>query len=253
MTSSFERRAIDGFVAHLQNSGLRAEVVCYPEERSEHPLMVDGELLVDGESWAVDHMRVSREPATIPAIRDIEAHLKPELDELATMHQVALSAVLFPPRLGNDQQAKSAWRKSVHDLAEEAIGDLGITKHDQNNTSITAMMEVAEPSATISTWSSDDPLVENQVRSGTKDSLLKKFRKQLPIARGFGYKTILLLDQMDPIEGGHPSIWIAAPETIAIVVEEVIKEANFEPDQIWLRTGGGKFQRLPTSPSPIQL
>lgn len=248
MTSPFERGAIDGLVSHLRNSSREVELICIPEDNEKHPLTVDGELQIDGERWAVDHMRVSRDSMTIPATTSIEKLLKPMLDEFARERNVTLFVTLHPPRLAQNRQAAQTFRDSVLVLAREAVEDLGALKHDKNHTFVRALTETCMPGSLISVWGDDDPLVENQVRKGIRDPLLKKFNKQLRNARDLGWKTILLLDQMDDPCSKHPSIWCALPGTIGIVVDQVIKEANFGPSEVWLRTGAGTYLCLLTAP-----
>jgi hypothetical protein len=82
----FERSAIAAFLSQLNlQVGADAELVSHPEDSPIDPLTVDAVARVDGELWAIEHMRLAYEPTVVPAGDEAERRLRGPLEQLVEL------------------------------------------------------------------------------------------------------------------------------------------------------------------------
>jgi hypothetical protein len=78
-STMFERKAIADFLNQLRAQvGAKVEVASHPEDYPDDPLTVDAIARVDGELWAIDHMRLAYEPTVVPAGDEASRKLRPD-------------------------------------------------------------------------------------------------------------------------------------------------------------------------------
>ena len=96
----FDRRAVYEFCEALSaQTGMSVTVLSHPEDEPSHSLNVDALLDIDGEVWAMDHVRLVYDRQLIPAIDDIEDSLRTALEKLAEEHDGYLIVSYLPPDL----------------------------------------------------------------------------------------------------------------------------------------------------------
>ncbi len=255
----FDRRSVYDFCEALSaQTGMSVTVLSHPEDDPSHLLKVDALLDIDGEVWALDHVRLVYDRQLIPAIDDIEDSLHAALEKLATEHDGYLVVSYLPPGLSPAarhpgragrrarESEKGAFVARIVALAEQAL----TTGQDRFlHEGITTVRLALQPNPSgqrvdLLAWGSAGPWIEAQVTAGLADSLRSKLSDLLARAKQAGYPVMLLIDQVQDPDSRQPSQFLAGAWSVSPLVDQVMQERPGVLDSVWFRDRKMKLHRL---------
>lgn len=199
-STAFEREAIADFLSELSAQiGSDVELISHPEDDLSDPLTVDVAARIDGESWAIDHIRLAYEPTVVPAGDEAERRLRRPLEELAERHQCCLLIGVLPPRRRAATHTEiDAYYSKVVRQAEVAI----VTGNDwfdlDGCTSVQVRERGERPDARgdeIATWLAATASVRSMSSPRWRVPWSAKLGGQLAAAKREGYRVCLLIDR----------------------------------------------------------
>jgi hypothetical protein len=244
-STTFERDAITGFLNQLTaETGAEVGPVSHPEDDPRNPLTVDALVEVDGESWAIDHMRLVYERTVIPSADDAHRRLRESLREVARRHGRSLNVAVLPPRRHcamTGEQINAYYARIVAKAEESAAS--GQNWFDLDATTSVQVRDRQDapnpPSVEIATWMAEDASIEAQVVAALQEPVREKVRGQLAAAKAAGSRVLLLIDQMQDPTRRQPALFLASPATVTHVVLGILGGTPDIVDSVWFRSTNG--------------
>lgn len=253
-STAFEREAIAAFLNEFSAQvGADAELISHPEDDLSDPLTVDVAARIDGEWWAIDHMRLAYEPTVVPAGDEAERRLRGPLERLADRHRCCLFIGVLPPRRRAATRPEiDGYYSNVVRQTEAAIAS-GRDWFDRDGfTSVQVLQRGERPDAhsvEIATWLADTASIEDQVVAALESPLVGKLGGQLATAKRAGYRVMLLIDQVQDPSRRHPTLFLTSSRTVKIVVDRIVASSPGVIDRVWFRAGDGSFMNLTGDPT----
>ena len=255
----FDRRSVYDFCEALSaQAGMSVTVLSHPEDDPSHLLKVDALLDIDGEVWALDHVRLVYDRQLIPANSTTSKTLStpPWRSSLNTTADPGASdppagsspAARHPGRAGRRarESEKGAFVARIVALAEQAL----TTGQDRFlHEGITTVRLALQPNPSgqrvdLLAWGSAGPWIEAQVTAGLADSLRSKLSDLLARAKQAGYPVMLLIDQVQDPDSRQPSQFLAGAWSVSPLVDQVMQERPGVLDSVWFRDRKMKLHRL---------
>ena len=245
----FEREAIAELLNQLRAQvGADAELISHPEDDPSDQLTVDAAARVDGEMWAIDHMRLAYEPTVVPAGAEAERKLRRPLEALADHHRCCLYIGLLPRRRrATTPQGIDDYYTNILRRAELAVANGDDWFDPDGYTSVQVLDRGARPDAQIveiATWLADTSSVEDQVVAALEAPLVKKLGGQLAAAKRARCRVMLLVDQVQDPCLRQPTVFLASWSTVKIVVDRIMASTPGVVDCVWFRANDGSFTNL---------
>lgn len=252
-STEFEREAIAELLNELSAQvGATAELISYPEDHRGDPLTVDVAARIDGELWAIDHMRLAYEPTVVPAGDEAANRLRGPLEGLADRHRCCLCIGVLPPRHRSATRRDiDAYYSNIVWQAETAVTSGADWFHDDGFTSVQVRQRGERPDAQsveIVTWLADTASIEYQVVAALESALVSKLGGQLRAAQQSGYRVRLLIDQVQDPGRRQPTAFLASCWTVKVVVDRIVACSPGVIDSVWLRAADGSFMKLTMDP-----
>ena len=246
--NDFEESAINSLVLALLSEGHNVGDVGCPELDPSDPLNVDARFEIDGVAWAIEHSRIVHDPMMIAAHQYAEKSLRSFGNNLAVTYGVRLTIALYPPRWQSGENPRVAYFSRIKNRME-ASSQSGLNDHD-DECQIHVTSEAS--SFEMSFFTSNDPLVKNQLLNGLREPLLKKHEKQFSVVHSEGLPLLLLLDQADDPDSKMHAQCIFAIETLRGVLLEIFQDTNSPVTEVWLRRPHGEcISVIPPDESPF--
>lgn len=246
--TDFEESAINSLILALRSRGHNVVDLGCPELDPADPLNVDARFEIDGVNWAVEHSRIVHDPTMIAAHRYAENSLQSYGNELATKYGVRLAIALYPPRWQRGKNPPAAYFGRIK-IRMEASAQSGLNNLDEE------CQIYVTPEASkfeMSFFTTNDPLVRNQLLNGIREPLLKKLEKQFEAVRAEGLPLLLLLDQADDADSKMRSQWLFTIETLRDVLPEIFPNTNSPVTEVWLRRPDGEcISVIPPDERPV--
>lgn len=246
--TDFEESALRSLISTLQSKGHNVADVGCPELDPSDPLNIDARFQIDDITWAVEHCRIVYDPDMIAAHKYAEENLRPFGDELASKYGIRLTVALYPPRWQRGQNPPIAFFNRIKKRIE-ASAQSGLIDQDGE---CQIYVNAEGPEFEMSFFTSNDPLIRNQLLNGLKEPLLKKHDKQFMPARLEGLPLLLLLDQANDPDSKMNGQWLFSMETLRDVLLEIFPDIDRPVTEVWLRRPHGEcVSVLPPDTEPV--
>jgi hypothetical protein len=177
--SELEESALRTLIAALEVRGFNVVDVGCPELDPSDPLNIDARLNIDGDDWAVEHCRIVHDPEKIAAERYAEESLFAFGNQTASEYGIRIMVGFYLPRWPEEQKPPIAFFERI----KERIRVSAQSGTNDRDSECQIYVSPGDPAFEFSFFSTDDPLIRNQLLKGLKVPLLKKQDKQFLPAR----------------------------------------------------------------------
>ena len=206
--------------------------------------------MIDGDLWAIDHMRLAYEPTLVAAKDDAERRLRGPLEQLARRYDCSLAISVLPPRHATaSRSAIDAYYANIKQQAEDAI----VTGDDWSDTdgftSVHVTARTDDPNVgvvDIRTWLSSTASIEEQVAAAVGPPLVAKLGGQLVDAKRAGRRVMLLVDQVKDPTVRQPAQFLPSWPTVKLVVGRIVASSPGVIDCVWFRDPTARSSASPS-------